>query len=550
MTKLRVIPEQGEPFDHELTGDRIVVGRSSQADLVIADGYLSRKHSEIYLEEGRLMVCDLGSRNGTLVNGRRIDRPTPVTAGDEIQLSASKIRINADELSPPPAAPAADSFEGTVFLPAGDLLERYVAPGGATGDDAEPLRQAERLAILNEIHRALATSIERDELLELILDRAFDHLKPQQGSVFLENAAGGWERVASRKTASGDEHLYSKTLIHEVVEKGMAALVLDARTDRRFDEAESILSSGVRSLIAAPLLCPDGPLGMIALNSTLSVRQFNEGDLELLSSLASIAALRIWSLALAEEAAERRRMEAELELARRIQTSLLPEALPTVPGYDLSALNFPSRGVSGDLYQILTRSDGAECVTFLADVSGKGMAASLLTATLEALAAAPIREGLPPDRIFTMLSQLLEQRTPPEKFATAFLAVLEPATGGLTYANAGHNPAIIVRRTGEVEELERTGLPLGLMPDATYGKERIDLGPEDALLVYTDGITEAADPADEEYGLERLAAVCRNHRGDSLADLLAAVEDDLKTFMAGAPYPDDRTMVALRRRSD
>ena len=174
--------------------------------------------------------------------------------------------------------------------------------------------------------------------------------------------------------------------MQQVVEERQAALVLDAQTDERFHEAMSLLDAGVRSLVAAPLLDPGGALGLIVLGSRLTVRQFAEEDMELLASLASVAAMRIRNVHLAEEAAERKRLEQEVALAREIQVGLLPDSLPEVEGWDIVAGNIPSRGVSGDFFKVEMRHDESEVVLMLSDVSGKGIAASLLTA-LEALSA-------------------------------------------------------------------------------------------------------------------------------------------------------------------
>ena len=327
----------------------------------------------------------------------------------------------------------------------------------------------------------------------------------------------------------------------------MAALVLDALTDVRFAEAPSILFSGVRSLIAAPLFGPEGTLGMIVLESRLHVRQFAEEDLELLVSLAAVAALHLRNLRLVLEAEERRRLEEELALARRIQVALLPSQLPAVAGWELYGANFPSRVVSGDYYEVVPRAGDRELVLMIADVSGKGMAASLLTASLQAFSAGPIEDGLPPDEICVRLSRLLYRRTPPEKFATALLAVLETATGLLRYTNAGHNPGIIVRAGGEAEALGATGAPLGLLPGAPYQAAATTLAPGDLLVLYTDGIAEAADPDDEEYGLTRIQQTCARHRGEPCAALAAALEKDLVAFARGVPFADDRTIVLARR---
>jgi len=545
MFRLHVTPAQGEPFDHVLDESSLVIGRSSASDLVLADPFLSRCHTRLYLNGGTLFVEDLGSRNGTLLNGGQVTEPTAVKAGDVIKLSNSSIAVHSE---PETEAPLSGLGMHTVIRKVSDLV--LDATTDATGIEGEEAlrRYAGRLKLLNEVHQALARSTSLGELLDLILDRVFDHLRPEQGAIFLKRPDGELDRVAGRSLGGPDaDYFFSRSLVREVTEKQIAALVLDARTDQRFAEAESVRMFGVQSLLAAPLFDSEGSLGMIVLNSRLHTRQFNEEDLELLVSLAAVAALRIRNVALAEEAAERRRLEEELALARRIQVAALPRSLPEVPGYELHGGNLPSRRVSGDYYEALTRRDGRECVLMIADVSGKGLAAALLAATLEALSASPIQAGLPPEEICVDLARLLYARTPPEKYATAFLAVLEPAAGRLRYVNAGHNPGLLLRRSGEVEQLGATGPPIGLLPAARYGAAEVTLEAGDLLLLYTDGITEAANPDDEEFGLPRLIETCLRHRGETLRDLAQQIEGDLERFIAGVPYVDDRTFVMVRR---
>ncbi len=364
--------------------------------------------------------------------------------------------------------------------------------------------------------------------------------------LLLPVASRTWSRCRRSTSDSGD-YLYSRTLVQEVADKRLAAVVLDAQTDERFAEAQSITSSGVRSLVAAPLLDPEGCLGIIVLNSRLQVRQFSEADMELLMSLASVAALRIRNVALAEEAADRREMAHELELARRIQVALLPDALPEIPGYELHGGNIPSRGVSGDFYEIIGRADGHEFLTLVADVSGKGMSASLLAPALEALTASPIEVGMQPEEVFRRASRLLYERTPPERYATAILTVLEPDSGDLRFVNAGHVPGLVIRGSGEVEMLEATGTPIGLLPKSDYAAGRANLGPGDLLVLYTDGINEAEDPSSEQYGIDRLVAACRRSAGLPLEELAVAIEEDLVGFAGGVPFADDRTTVLIRR---
>jgi serine phosphatase RsbU (regulator of sigma subunit) len=549
MFRLRIVPAHGDPFEHQLEGESVVVGRSSSADLALADRFLSRRHARLFSEGESWFAEDLGSRNGTLVNGTAIQEPTRLQPGDELRLSGSVISILTEDGKAKSTTASSDLGTHTVFRKATELIESQSSSATAGLQAPEEVRrQTERLKMLNDVHRALARSIDLSELLQMILVRAFEHLEPEEGAIFLKTDEEGYNRAAARSVSGIEsDYLYSQTLVSEVAEKGLAALVLDVETDERFAAAESILSSGVRSLVAAPLLDAEGPLGMIVLNSRVHKRQFKEEDMELLVSLASVAAMRIRNVALAEEAAERRRMEEELKLARQIQVTLLPSELPDVDGYEIRGGNIPSRGVSGDYYRVVDRLEGSECVFIIADVSGKGIAASLLTASLEALMAGPIEVGQPAEEICSKVCRRLFARTPPAKYATSFLAVLEPKTGKITYTNAGHNPALIVRADGKVEELGPTGLPIGLMEDGNYTEGQTKLGTGDLMVLYTDGITEAADPEDEEYGLERLAAACIEHRDKALDEIAGEIDADLDGFAQGVPYADDRTLVMARR---
>lgn len=545
---LHVMPAAGAPFDVEPGDDSVVIGRSSDAGIAVPDRSMSRRHARLFRQGNEWLVEDLGSRNGTLLNGRRISDPTPVGIGTSLTVGSTTISVV--EAQRAPSATSGVGLEGhTVFRSAAELLRepRELSSGAMRVEDDVLRRYTERLKMLNEVHRSLDRTLSLGDLLELILDRAFDHLKPEEGTIFLKGDDGEYYRAATRSIrGKGSQTLYSRALVHEVVERGQAALVLDTTADERFNQAMSLLDAGVRSLVAAPMLDPSGPLGMIALGSTLGIRQFTEGDMELLTSLASVAAMRIRNTRLAEEALERERLEREVALARQIQVGLLPDALPEIDGWQLYAHNIPSRGVSGDFYTIGVVDDGS-CAVMVADVSGKGIAASLLTASLEALAAGPIHDGVPPEEIFNRVSHLLFERTPIEKYATAILASIDPATGRVAYCNAGHNPAIVLRTDGGVEWLGSTGAPLGILPTVTYARGEVGLEPGDTMVLYTDGLTEAENPAEEEYGEQRLAELCARHRTERLDRLAAVISDDQDAYVRGVPYADDRTIVIVRR---
>jgi serine phosphatase RsbU (regulator of sigma subunit) len=540
--RLRVTPPIGEPFEHLCEGDSLTVGRSSKADLVLSDRFLSRQHARFYREGDAWVVEDLGSRNTTLLNGRPLATPARLSAGDLVKLSETVISVEGFDA----AASRPKTDAGSKTSSSDTILLRSASELLATAER----ESAGRLKLLNEVHRALAASLSLEELLEAVLDRTFVHLGPEEAVIFLKKPHGGLERAASRRlpSARGD-FFFSRSLEQEVAERGQVALVLDAQTDQRFAAAESILSSGVRSLIAAPLIDSAGTHGMIVLSSRVHVRRFSEQDMELLTALGSVAALRLRNLSLAEEAARRRELEKEMALARQIQLALLPESLPEIPGYSVFAANDASRAVSGDFYEFQGRDDGDEQVIVIADVSGKGMAASLLAASFDALLMGPIEVGHPPDQICSKISRRLFMKTPPERYVTAFIAAIDPSSGRLSYTNAGHNAGLLFRKDGSVQRLEANGMPLGLFPVVEYEKVETTLAPGELVLLYTDGITEAANPRGDEFGLDRLQTVVAKHTAEPLVAIAVAIETAVEVFADGTPFGDDRTMVLLRREA-
>jgi len=321
--RVRIESAAGASEERVLENTDIVVGRIASAGLVIDDLSVSRQHARLTFKNGAWWVEALSSTNPTLLNDATIDRPHRLGPGDLLKLGSSALRVlGAQE------APAA----------------RSLAPAQAVADD----RQSARLDLLNEVHRALATAISLPGLLELILERCFSVLAPEEGVVLLRTAAGSLEPVATRRRIgpAGPVHV-SRRLIDEVAGKGKPALVMDAALDERLAGSESIIVSGVRSVVAAPLVDSDGALGLIVLSSRAGVRKFTEHDLDLLVSMASAASLRVRNVALAEEAAERRVLERELAIAHDIQMSMLPKPMPDRPEVCVAAALKPARSVGG-----------------------------------------------------------------------------------------------------------------------------------------------------------------------------------------------------------
>ena len=286
---------------------------------MLADRAVSRRHARLECATDGWWLEDADSRGGTWLNGRLLQRRQRLAEGDQIGLGHSVLLVSTG-VSPDRQARVGQGSApppGTsIFRRADELLA--AAPVAADTDELAVLRRhAERLELLNGVHQALGRSVALEELLELVLDRAFRALGPEEGVIVLRDAPGVYRRAAQRRPpGSLGDALLSRTLLEAVVEKRQAALVCDVASDETWGQAASLRMSGVRSLIAAPLYDEAGPLGMIALDSRAFVRPFDEHDLELLTSLAAVASLRIRNVALSHEAAERRRLEEELALAR------------------------------------------------------------------------------------------------------------------------------------------------------------------------------------------------------------------------------------------
>ncbi len=534
---LRVTPPAGAPFGHECPGPALVLGRSRTADLTILDQYLSRLHAKFFAQGDDWLIEDLGSHNPTLLNDRPLTGPTPVRPGDVLRLGATHVSIQPGPIQ----TETHGIFRSAVMLvPEQDTR-------GSQGGEAELRRLTQRLKLVNEVHRALAGPISLEALLELILDRAFSHLKPEEAAIFLKAPSGELIRAATRRLSSlTGEFLYSKSLIREVSEKRMAALVDDASADERFAASESIEISGVRSLLAAPLLdSAEGCLGMIVLNSRLHVKRFSEEDLELLVSLASAAALRIRNLTLAEEAARHLLLDKELDLAREVQMSMLPREFPKRLEFELWARLKPARAVGGDLYDFL--ADERRLWLLLGDVSGKGFPAALLMAVTKTLFRALVQvDPASPAAVLDAMNRELARDNASGMFVTAFAACLELATGELAFSNAGHNRPYLLKGGEPLRIEEAAGTALGVVEGYSYASARMRLEPGDALYLYTDGVTEALEPGREQYSEARLEACLQTMAGLSAQGIVEASLAAVQGFSGKAPQSDDIAIMAVR----
>jgi serine phosphatase RsbU (regulator of sigma subunit) len=540
--RLLIEPREGDAFEHALEGPPLVVGRApGPAGLVLSDTLISRRHARFYQEGDAWWIEDLGARNRTFHNDRELNGPVPLREGDVVRIGHTVLHVFSDDRAGAGVARADAPGFDSIIVHAGS-----VAPSDSSVDTSRD-RQTERLRILNEVHRALATTISLDELLDLILDRCFALLQPEQGVILLSQPDGEMRRAAARRVPGEPELLVSRRIVQEVVGKAQPVLALDVAQDVRFSSSPSIEASGVRSVVAAPLLDGTGTLGMIALYSRLQVRRYAQADLDVLVSLASAAALRVRNVALAEEAAVRRVLEHELALAHDIQMAMLTRAMPEHPAVEVAARVEPARSVGGDLYDVVIEQDRLWLV--VADVSGKGVAAALFMAVAKTLfqAAVPVAKSVA--EVVARINRGLCRDNERSMFVTALVACVDLDTGLTTLCDAGHNPPVVLGRDGAVRHPTLTkNIALGVVDDLTFHPTSLQLQAGDTLVLYTDGITEARNSEGTQFELRRLER-CAGGRPEGPASFVVDdVIGEVEQFSAGAPQEDDLTVLVLRYR--
>ncbi len=523
----------------------LTVGRSSQNDLIIEDPSLSRLHARFLMKGDQAFVEDLGSLNGTAVNGQRVRGLAPVQAGDEVTFGTVLLTLA------PLAAPKVfidpqgkESLARATLVMSAEKLRSTVVGG----TDKVQGRWLQVLHLIQELTLQLIRDVPPQQLLEDLVERLFAFLQPDRGVVLLRGEGGQVEPVVVRTqegNASRGQIRLSHTLVEAALERREALLLNDPISSPDL-ASQSLIFSGVSTIIVTPLEAEGQVIGLLYFDATPHRSPFSEDDLLLVTALAHVAAAKIQNAKLMGEVQKKRALEQEMAIARSIQQRLLPGRPPALEGLELHGSNQASRQVSGDLYGFWPLPDGGAYVV-IADVSGKGIGPGLLMATFQAYMSAWAELALDPAPLAERLSAALAHHTTTNRFVTGFLMRLRPG-GAFTWTSAGHNPALLLRATGAMEALPTGGMPLAMLPGTVpYAEAEGSLGPGDLLCLYTDGITEAENPEGEEFGQEGLAACLRGHREGGLEDLDRALHEALDAFTGHAPPSDDRTLVLLRR---
>ena len=551
----QLILKEGEVSkeNYNLSRLRTTIGRSARSDICIPDAFASRLHAEVRKEGDNFWLQDLGSANGTRYNGSVVSMPIPLTPGGKIQIGETVLEFDDERVR--------QKRNSTLIAENTEALDpsKTIALSREKLPTAEILESQfssrnELLGIISKVGVALLSSSGLSDTLNQVASLVFETVPAERCMIMLrDEAEDGGMKILVARTRGKDEQIeevrISRTVMDEVMKNGKSVLTSDAQHDPRY-ASQTMALLGIRSVLAVPLSVHEHEIfGLVYADSPTYEASFTEEHLNILTTLASVASIRIENARLLEERFERERMERELELATEIQQSFQPSSPPIIDGYEFQGISFSCYEIGGDYYDFIQRHDGKMMIA-LGDVSGKGTAAALLMSSVHAAIHAQTAAKNSLLETVTSVNQYLADNTPSNRFVTLFIAELDPATGKIAYINAGHNPPLIGRNDGTVEQLGSGGFPLGIIPNAEYELGETYLKSNEVLVIYSDGVSEAANLKEEEFGMERLTDVISKNLQKSASGMRDKIESSLSSFTQSAPVGDDITMVIVKKTTE
>jgi sigma-B regulation protein RsbU (phosphoserine phosphatase) len=532
-------PNPGRRFP--LSEPAVVVGRQPDAEVYLESLAVSRQHARILCENDTYAVEDLGSSNGTFVNGNRVQGRVALKEGDALQIGPYIFDLRVDI-----SIPASDT----------DQIIRATVDAFPSNQTLYSQNPAYKLQVVLDIAQHLGDTLDLDQVLNRLLDQLL-RLFPQadRGMVLLDR--GDKLVVAAQRSRQQGQHAdfpYSRTVVQRALREGVGLLSEDVGRDQNLEPSATLVSLNLRSFLCVPLLMRNGRrLGVIQLDCLRQGKAFHRDDLEVLTALGLQVAVVLENAALHTEVLREERLRQEVMMARDIQQAFLPDQFAVLPenNPDLYALVHPAREVSGDLYDFFPLP-GGRLGFFLGDVSGKGMPAALFMIMVRTLARhlAPAA-GHSAAEFLQRLNNALVADNPTSLFVTMVYGIYDSKDGSVRLASGGHPSPLLRRADGSVAEVPlKPGMLLGYTPrPAAGGEAKVTLGPGDTLILYTDGLVEAIGPDGRtQFGVAALERALGGERTAlPLPECAAAVCADVQAFTGKPELQDDQTMLLLRR---
>jgi len=553
----RLVVENGDDTgtSYLLAAPRISIGRSPDNEIQLMGKRTSRVHAEILCSNHHYVLKDLGSKNGTFLNDQLLESQQALRNGDRILIGDSVLRFEEDSIE------AQDNSGFRVRLvPDGnwgheeESIEAGQAAVSATpstphfGDESGT---AKRLQVLLQLADAIRSCHEITPLMERVADLVFTLLQPDRAFIMVLDETTHLLVPCVSRFQSGlqqEEVSISRTIVDRTIQEKMSLVVSDALADERFDPSDSIVIQKIRSAIVAPLVFQDTVYGVLYFDTRHRTSAYDRRELELATGIANQTAMALSNISMQKRMIDQRTLEREMQIAREIQTRLLPRSMPQIENYDCSAMSVPAKHVGGDYFDFIPLPEGKLGIA-IADVSGKGVPAAILTASVRSALQVEVRGGHDLVEVMNHLNEMVYRDTESNMFVTMVYAMLDPKTGELEYANAGHPYPLLFSSDGNLTELVQGGCFLGIGERMPYLSARAILPPGSILLLYSDGVTDTQANDGNIYGRKRLIATVRNQVGSSSEQIRAAIVKDTADFQGSAEQFDDFTLVVIRRLS-
>jgi len=526
-----------------LIAPEVLIGRKGDADVVLNNQHVSRHHAKLVKTNDGYVLQDLGSTHGTFVNESRIEKH-PLKHGDKISLGKDRIDLHyfiGD------AKPTKTTKADTTQIFERSLIDLGVVLPSTSSD-------LEKISCILDFQYQWEQSFTPDAAFQKILESALKISGAERGFVLVREGEGfGYAAGLDGRgrNLSLSHFKTSHTVVDDVVQKAAPVFMVEG-LDNRYKEQASIVAMNLRAVACLPLMGipsqADKPsiLGILYLDSKQKMHSLSGLDQRILNKLGLEAGNVLERVEMIKSIEQRKKLEQELALAEETQKSLLPTTLPSVPSLSIHAFSKPTRYVGGDFYDFVELESG-ELFGVIADVSGKGVSASLLSSMLLGCLQMQLRAGLHLDEAVVRLNRFLCEKSSSSRFVTMFLFVMNSEGEG-RYISAGHNPTFLFRAgDGQIEELPLNNMIVGAFPFATYDAAPLKMKPGDVLLAYSDGLTEAENPQGEMLGEEGVKKVILAHAPAGSQQLEQKLLETIQNFTAGRSLTDDITLIIVER---
>ncbi|QDT17521.1 SpoIIE family protein phosphatase [Alienimonas californiensis] len=554
---------QGEtPDTRRISGERAVVGRLPEVDVQIDSNMVSRRHAILSRkggDDGPWTLEDLDSGNGTFLNGKRITAPVDLNNGDRLKFGPVLARFEDDS----PQRRSAPSLESDIsFSLTEEGLESATVTGSASAGSGYGLldvRPQQKLEAVISIARDLAAAAAADDvagLLPQVLQTLFNIFPGADRGVILLRRGGdlsaGFYPAAQKQRQQGEDSSVkmSRTILRKVVEEKTGYLSADASSDSVFDASESISSLAIRSMMSVPMLSLDGDVtGVIHLDTQNPITQFKSEDLDLLQAVAGQAAMSYESHRLLVAALQKKKQDSEMQIAKQVQRTLLPDEMPQHDGYSFFASYDAAQAVGGDYYDAFTLPNGKIALAF-GDVAGKGVPGALVMGRMSACVQSVLANVHDAGTAFSQINSHMCRNMAEGRFVTFVLVLLDPETGKIDVVNGGHMSPLFRSADGGFFEFddETVGLPVGVVDGYPFETVSRTMQPGETALIITDGVDEAMNPSGDLFTKARVKQFLMNGPADA-AELGRALLKEVRTHAAGREQNDDITIMTFGRNA-